>query len=95
MSTKALRILRNHATPMTIRNHLKPGPDGFWDGDTTRWELEAGGYFSGTAWPEALSAVRGNDLLMSAFGALVHYLRTLKLERSLLSRGTFQPYSPM
>ncbi|KAK0642121.1 muts domain V-domain-containing protein [Cercophora newfieldiana] len=94
MSTKALRILRNHATPMTIWNHLKPGPDGFWDGDTTRWELEAGGYF-GTAWPEALAAVRDNDLLMSAFGALVHYLRTLKLERSLLSRGTFQPYSPM
>ncbi|KAK0613706.1 muts domain V-domain-containing protein [Immersiella caudata] len=94
MSTKALRILRNHATPMTIWNHLKPGPDGFWDGDTTRWELEAGGYFS-TAWPEALSAVRDNDLVMSAFGALVHYLRTLKLERSLLSRGTFQPYSPV
>jgi len=101
LSARALRILKSNATPMTIWNYLKPGPDGFWDADTTRWELDAGGYFvsdrcgGGTSWPEALSAARDSDLLMSALGALVHYLRTLKLERSLLSRGTFLPYSPM
>jgi len=98
LSTKALRILKNNATPMTIWNHLKPGPTGFWDADTTRWELDSGGYFTsdeGTAWPETLSAVRNSDLLLSTFGALVHYLRTLKLEHSLLSRGSFQPYNPI
>jgi len=98
LSTKALRILRKNATPTTIWNYLKPGPTGFWDAGTTRWELDSGGYFTsdqGTAWPETLSAVRNSDLLLSTFGALVHYLRTLKLERSLLSRGSFQPYSPI
>ncbi|KAK3360648.1 DNA mismatch repair protein [Lasiosphaeria hispida] len=97
LSTKALGILRNHATPMTIWNHLKPGTD-FWDADTTRRELDSGGYFAsdkGTTWPETLAKAVGSDLLLSAFGALVYYLRTLKLERSLLSRGNFQLYDPI
>ncbi|KXX75457.1 DNA mismatch repair protein msh6 [Madurella mycetomatis] len=97
LSAKALRILKNNATPMTIWNHLKPGTD-FWDADTTRLELDSGDYFvsdEGTIWPETLAKARDNDLLLSAFGALVHYLRTLKLERSLLSRGNFQLYNPI
>ncbi|GAB1315647.1 DNA mismatch repair protein msh6 [Madurella fahalii] len=97
LSTKALRILKKNATPMTIWNYLKPGTD-FWDADKTRWELDSGGYFvsdEGTAWPETLAKARDSDLLLSAFGALVHYLRTLKLERSLLSRGNFQLYDPI
>lgn len=97
LSTKALRILKNNATPMTIWNHLKPGTD-FWDADTTRLELDSGDYFvsdEGTTWPETLAKARDSDLLLSAFGALVHYLRTLKLERSLLSRGNFQLYNPI
>lgn len=36
LSTKALRILKKNATPMTIWNYLKPGPAGFWDAGTAR-----------------------------------------------------------
>ncbi|KAK3368456.1 DNA mismatch repair protein msh6-like protein [Podospora didyma] len=97
LSGKAQRILKNNTTPMTIWNHLKPGT-AFWDADTTRRELDSGDYFGsegGATWPETLAQARDSDLLLSAFGALVHYLRTLKFERSLISRGKFQLYNPI
>jgi DNA mismatch repair protein MSH6 len=100
LSTKALRILKNNTTPLTIWNHMKPGVD-FWDAETTRRELDLGGYFSATGddqdttWPEKLAEAKDKDLLMSAFGCLMHYLQTLKLERNLLSQGYFEWYSPI
>ncbi|KAK0721347.1 muts domain V-domain-containing protein [Apiosordaria backusii] len=99
LSTKALRILKNNTAPTTIWNYLKPGAE-FWDADTARRELECNGYFlnDGTkeeVWPEKLEPVKEKDLLMSALGGLVHYLRFLKLERSLLSQGNFEPYNPI
>ena len=97
LSPKALRILRNNTTPITLWNHLKPGTD-FWDADTTRRELDCGGYFASDgadAWPQTLADARDDDLLMSALGALVQYLRALKLERSLLSQANFQQYNPI
>jgi len=100
ISTKALRILKNNTNPTTIWNYLKPGKE-FWDADITRRELDCSGYFvSGDsdgeeAWPEKLREGRNKDLIMSAFGALVQYLRTLKLERDLLTQGNFSWYSPI
>ena len=100
LSTKALRILKNNTTPMTIWNHLKPGKE-FWDAELSRRELDCNGYFPSDsaegedAWPEKLQEARDKDLLISAFGALVHYLRTLKLERDLLTQGNFSWYSPI
>jgi DNA mismatch repair protein MSH6 len=100
LSTKALRILKNNTNPTTIWNHVKPGRE-FWDANTTRRELDSGNYFvlensnKEETWPEKLHEGREKDLLMSAFGALVHYLRTLKLERNLLSQGNFSWYSPI
>jgi DNA mismatch repair protein MSH6 len=100
ISTKALRILKNNTNPTTIWNHLKTGTE-FWSADIARRELDCSGYFvsqesSGEEiWPEALQASREKELLMSAFGALVQYLRTLKLERNLLTQGNFTPYNPI
>jgi DNA mismatch repair protein MSH6 len=101
VSVKALRILKNNTTPTTIWNHLKANTE-FWSADTTRRELECSGYFSSDTeddvedvWPEALQEIKDNDLAMSAFGALVQYLRTLKLERELLSQGNFARYDPI
>lgn len=100
ISTKALRILKNNTSPTTIWNHLKPGKE-FWDADITRRELDCNGYFvsedsdGDEVWPEKLREGREKDLLMSAFGALVQYLRTLKLERVLLTQGNFAWYSPI
>ncbi|CAK7220593.1 DNA mismatch repair protein msh6 [Sporothrix bragantina] len=102
VSTKAMRILKNNTTPMTIWNYRKPGTE-FWDDEMTRRELEHGDYFTdeeGVAkspadWPQKLREVRDKPFLMSAFGALVSYLRGLKLERNLLSQANFEWYNPI
>lgn len=99
LSTKALRILKNNTSPTTIWTHLKPGTE-FWDADMTRRELGCGKYFKvedidDEVWPEALQQFRDDDVVMSAIGALVSYLRFLKLERPLLSQGNFERYNPI
>ncbi|KAG9245224.1 muts domain V-domain-containing protein [Calycina marina] len=99
LSSKTLRILKNNTNPTTIWNYLKPGKE-FWDADTTRRELECSGYFvsedsENEIWPECLQQIRNNDLMMSGFGALVQYLRNLKLERNLLSQGNIARYNPI
>lgn len=101
ISTKALRILKNNTNPTTIWNHLKPGKE-FWDAELARRELDCNGYFpSGSTeggeevWPETLQEARNKDRVISSFGALIHYLRTLKLERNLLTQGNFSWYSPI
>ncbi|KAK7424011.1 DNA mismatch repair protein msh6 [Neonectria magnoliae] len=99
LSTKALRILKNNTSPTTIWTHLKPGTE-FWDADKSRQELNCGNYFTAEdtkeeVWPEALQQHKDDDLVMSATGALVSYLRFLKLERPLLSQGNFETYNPI
>jgi len=97
-STKALRILKNNTSPTTIWNNLKPASE-FWTADISRRELDCSGYFTSELqeeeWPDVLKSFRDKDLLISSFGALVHYLRTLKIERALLTQGNFSNYSPI
>ncbi|KAL7944924.1 DNA repair protein [Trichoderma barbatum] len=99
LSTKSLRILKNNTSPTTIWTHLKPGTE-FWDADTTRRELACAKYFikeedDEDVWPEALQELKDDDLVMSAIGGLVSYLRFLKLEGPLLSQGNFEVYNPI
>ncbi|OTA57403.1 DNA mismatch repair protein Msh6 [Hypoxylon sp. EC38] len=99
ISTKALRILKNNTSPTTIWNYFKSGSE-FWEADLTRRELDCNGYFGETEgteeqWPSILAEARDKDLLMSALGALVQYLRVLKIERNLLSQGNFTWYNPI
>lgn len=100
LSVKSMRILKNNTGLTTIWNYLKPGKE-FWAADVTSREIDASGYFvSGesnthNAWPKVLQDAREKDLLMSAFGALVHYLRTLKLDRDLVSLANFTWYDPI
>ncbi|KAI0466260.1 DNA mismatch repair protein msh6 [Xylaria cf. heliscus] len=100
ISTKALRILKNNTSPTTIWNYFKPGTE-FWEAELTRRELGCNGYFASEdnkeeeVWPEILSEAKEKDLLMSALGALVQYLRVLKIERNLLSQRNFTWYNPI
>ena len=101
MSSRALRILKNNTGPTTIWNYLKPGKE-FWPGDITCREIDATEYFvqkdSGevsNAWPRALQQARDNELVMSAFGALVQYLRVLKIDRDIVSLGNVTWYDPI
>ncbi|PQE17939.1 dna mismatch repair msh6 protein [Rutstroemia sp. NJR-2017a WRK4] len=99
ISSKALRILKNNTGPTTIWNHLKPGKE-FWGAEMARRELDCGEYFVSAegeeaSWPKELQEARDNDLLMSAFGALVQYLKSLKLEKNLLTQANFSRYNPI
>ena len=100
VSTGAMRILKNNTSPTTLWNLLKPGKE-FWSADITNRELDASGYFAPDdprntdKWPNALRESREKELLMSSFGALVQYLRTLKIERELLTMGNFEWYDPI
>lgn len=99
LSTKSMRILKNNVSPTTIWTHLKPVTE-FWEADLTRRELDLGSYFTTEenedgAWPEALQQHKDDDLVMSAMGGLMSYLKFLKIERALLSQGSFEPYSPI
>lgn len=99
LSTKALRILKNNTRPTTIWTYLKPG-DEFWDADTTIRELGAAKYFQQDedkeeAWPKVIEEYKNDENAMSALGALVSYLRVLKVEGPLLSQGSFEPYNPI
>ncbi|KAI1424949.1 DNA mismatch repair protein msh6 [Xylaria sp. FL1777] len=100
ISTKALRILKTNTSPTTIWNYFKPGTE-FWEAELTRRELGCNGYFTSDdneeeeVWPEVLAEAKNKDLLMSALGALVQYLRVLKIERNLLSQRHFTWYNPI
>lgn len=100
MSTKAMRILKNSTGPTTIWNYLKPGRE-FWEADVAVRELDASDYFVSEdqdnieAWPDTLRQAREKELVMSAFGALVQYLRMLKIERDLITIGNFMWYDPI
>ncbi|KAL8703166.1 MAG: hypothetical protein Q9201_003642 [Fulgogasparrea decipioides] len=100
VSTEAMRILKNNTGPTTLWNYLKPGKE-FWTADITSRELDASGYFTAEgvsnadAWPRALREAQDKELLISSFGALVRYLRTLKIERELLTLGNFSWYDPI
>ena len=93
VSVKTLRILKNNTGPTTIWNYLKPGRE-FLEAHITTREVEASGYFE-AAWPHVLEEAKEKELLMSAFGALLHYLRTLKIERDLITIGNFTWYDPI
>ena len=100
ISTKAIRILKNNTGPTTIWNHLKSGKE-FWSAEISCREIDASKYYvsedadNSEAWPKALKEARENDVLMSSFGALVQYLRTLQIERELLTIGNIESYDPV
>lgn len=100
VSQKAVRILKNNTSPTTIWNYLKPAKE-FWEADVTVKELDASEYFVSEddenlkAWPEALQQARNKEFVISAFGALLQYLRILKLDRDLITIGNFSWYDPI
>ena len=100
ISAKALRILKNNTSPTTLWNMLKPTKE-FWPADITIREIEASAYFESPtednikAWPPVLREAREQELAMSAFGALLQYLRTNMIERDLVTLGNFEWYDPI
>ncbi|PUU72967.1 muts domain V-domain-containing protein [Tuber borchii] len=100
LSSQSTRLLKNNTSLTTIWNKLKPGVE-FWEGSTTIRELTSKDYFNegssrnGECWPQALEEAREKELAMSAFGALLCYLQTLKIDHELVSLGNFRVYDPI
>jgi DNA mismatch repair protein MSH6 len=99
LSQKAVRKIKNNISQATIWNWLKPTKE-FWPGDITAREVEASGYFVAKEgeedpWPKALREASEKELVMSAFGGLLQYLRTLLIDRELVSLGNIQWYDPV
>ncbi|KAF2402743.1 putative DNA mismatch repair protein Msh6 [Trichodelitschia bisporula] len=98
ISTKALRILKNNTGPTTLWNYLKPGKE-FLEADVACRDIDGSDYFKSddgaNAWPKALEEAREKEVVMSAFGALLQYLRLVKRDQELISLGNFTWYDPI
>lgn len=64
------------------------------DQDEEAYDGEAGEE-ADAEWPQPVRDAANDPLLFSAFGGLVWYLRSLKLERQLLSQRNFSAYDPL
>jgi DNA mismatch repair protein MSH6 len=100
VSPKALRILKNNTPPTTLWNYLKPEKE-FLTADRTRMTIDGEGYFDKSvedsidSWPAVLREAKDKEGLFSALGALIWYLKTLMIERDLITLGNFNWYDPI
>jgi len=95
------RMLKNCLPPAAIWNWLHPDKE-FWDEDRTESELLIANYFEKEAktdissWPQDLQKTReSSPLALSAYGALVYYLRYLKIDNEIVTMGNVHVYDPL
>jgi DNA mismatch repair protein MSH6 len=95
------RMLKNSLPSGALWNWLTPDKE-FWDEDRTESELLIANYFSSnekgeiSSWPEALQKSReSSSLALSAYGALVFYLRYLKIDTEIVTMGNVHIYDPL
>lgn len=98
LSSRAKRIVKNNTSVDAIWNVLESSAE-FWDRDTTYEELARGAYFKAddlddyTQYPADLKdMIQNKPLSLSCFGGLLFYLRTLKLDKDLVSLASFSNY---
>ncbi|KAI8377990.1 muts domain V-domain-containing protein [Radiomyces spectabilis] len=98
LSQSTRRILKN-TLDSPIWNMLMPDIE-FWDARTTADEIRIAGYFNSNldnddSWPQAFKAALEKPILMSAVGGLLWYLRSLKLDKELVSARNIHAYDPI
>src|SRR5579859_5979212 len=102
MTKLSTRMIKNSLSSAALWNWLHPDRE-FWDEDRTESELLIANYFSSTegngevsSWPEALQKAReSSPLALSAYGALVFYLRYLKIDTEIVTMGNVTVYDPL
>lgn len=96
----ATRILKFNSQNNAIFNTIKPNTE-FYDSDTTFEKLSRGEYFKSenyddlSNWPKVLKQFYEENKTcgFSAFGGLLWYLSSLKLDQSLISIGNVEHYT--
>ncbi|GAV47492.1 hypothetical protein ZYGR_0H03360 [Zygosaccharomyces rouxii] len=99
LSNLAHKIVKYNAAPNAIFNYVKPLEE-FYDFERTFDELTSSEhkYFPDmNHWPLVLKTYyeKGKKIGFSAFGGLLHYLKWLKLDESLISIGNIREYNPI
>lgn len=103
ISMRAVKILKNNTSVGTLWNYLKPGAE-FWDAETSMEQIVRAKYFEAedlddlSKYPKILRELCESEskaLSLSAFGALAWYLRSLKVDRNIISLGNFNEYEAM
>ncbi|KAJ3219606.1 DNA mismatch repair protein msh6 [Dinochytrium kinnereticum] len=92
LSHRTMQIIKNNLSNPQV-NFLIPGTE-FWDHDRTVLELQSGGYFKKDMPSEISALIECKDSL-TALGGMISYLRTLKLDKELVSIGNFIKYDPI
>ncbi|KAI8824787.1 DNA mismatch repair protein msh6 [Fimicolochytrium jonesii] len=91
-SKPSMRLLKNNLQNLAI-NFLIPEKE-FYTAEYALDELRARNYFQNEAdWPKAIDMAR--PLAREAFGGLLSYLRTLMIDRQLVSARNFHIYDPI
>ncbi|KAI9280014.1 muts domain V-domain-containing protein [Sporodiniella umbellata] len=100
--TKATLKLIKMTLNEPIWNMVLPETE-FWDEQTTEDELKMNNYFGSsmtdeeqnTGFDTAIQTLHSDPILMSALGGMIWYLRSLKLDRDLLSAKHVSMYDPI
>lgn len=96
LSQHALKILRFNSNPNASFNFLKPNTE-FWDFETTFDELNRGAYFEDISeLPTVLKSYyeKEKTTAFSSFGALLWYLKSLKLDKNVITMKNVEEYDP-
>ncbi|ORY49140.1 hypothetical protein BCR33DRAFT_753229 [Rhizoclosmatium globosum] len=101
LSAKTQKVLKNCLNDPQC-NHLIPEVE-YWTVEATLDELQRPCYFGvageGGAvevkYPDAVNRIRDEPLAMASLGGLLSYLRSLKLDKDLVSARNFQIYDPL
>ena len=92
--------MKNNTSLTTIWNYLKSEKE-FLPADKALLRINGERYFespdsdNSDAWPIVLREATAKENVFSAFGALLWYLTTLKIERDLVTLGNFSWYDPI
>ncbi|KAI9335459.1 putative DNA mismatch repair protein Msh6 [Obelidium mucronatum] len=102
LSPKTLKMLKNCLNDPQC-NYLMPDVE-YWSADATVDELRRTQYFgvvSGDSakievnFPDAVARIQNEPLAMASLGGLLSYLRSLKLDKDLVSARNFSIYDPL
>ncbi|KAG7886366.1 hypothetical protein KL938_000019 [Ogataea parapolymorpha] len=101
VSQLVLRMLKFNSQPHATFNFLKPA-DEFWTSEIAFEQLTRGKYFEAndlddlSNYPNILVEYyeSNKNVGFSAFGALLWYLKSLKLDTALISMGNIEQYDP-
>ncbi|KAJ3415706.1 DNA mismatch repair protein msh6 [Chytridiales sp. JEL 0842] len=98
VSQKTARVLKNSVNNVQY-NYLIPDKE-YWDSVATMDELRRSYGFDKSdsgeiGWPKVIDELADQPLALSAMGGLLSYLRTLKLDKELVTAGNFHIYDPL